>query len=460
MRVKVIGAGLAGCEAAVQLARRGFEVELHEMKPLKYSPAHKYPGFGELVCSNSLKAARPESACGLLKEEMRRFGSVILEAAEKTAVPAGGALAVNRTEFSDEITRIVKSFPNITVISGEVTELPTGNAVVCTGPLTSDALAEKIRGICGEGLSFYDAAAPIVAADSIDFSKAFFQTRYDKGEADYVNCPMTREEYEAFYEALITAESAPLKEFDRPEESAAAGRCETVPQSPARTPGSHGTDGMRVFEGCMPVEVLAKRGMESVRYGCMKPVGLTDPRTGKRPYAVVQLRKENREGTMYNLVGFQTNLKFGEQKRVFSMIPGLENAEFVRYGVMHRNTFLDSPRLLDKWFMLRGSDNLFFGGQMTGVEGYVESAASGIIAGRALADRLSGRQPPELPRTTMLGALCSYISDESVENFQPMASSMGILPPLDVKIKGKQERYGALAQRALADLDRALSDNG
>ena len=326
MRVKVIGAGLAGCEAAVQLARRGFEVELHEMKPLKYSPAHKYPGFGELVCSNSLKAARPESACGLLKEEMRRFGSVILEAAEKTAVPAGGALAVNRTEFSDEITRIVKSFPNITVISGEVTELPEGNAVVCTGPLTSDALAEKIRGICGEGLSFYDAAAPIVAADSIDFSKAFFQTRYDKGEADYVNCPMTREEYEAFYEALITAESAPLKEFDRPDESA----------------------GMRVFEGCMPVEVLAKRGMESVRYGCMKPVGLTDPRTGKRPYAVVQLRKENREGTMYNLVGFQTNLKFGEQKRVFSMIPGLENAEFVRYGVMHRNTFLDSPRLLDK----------------------------------------------------------------------------------------------------------------
>lgn len=437
MIVKVIGAGLAGCEAAVQLARRGFDVELHEMKPEKYSPAHKYPGFGELVCSNSLKAARPESACGLLKEEMRRFGSVILEAADKTKVPAGGALAVNRTEFSDEITRIVTSYPNIRVINGEVTDLPTGNAVVCTGPLTSDALAEKIREVCGEGLSFYDAAAPIVAADSIDFSKAFFQTRYDKGEADYVNCPMTREEYEAFYEALITAESAPLKEFDRPEES----------------------NGLKVFEGCMPVEVLAKRGMESVRYGCMKPVGLTDPRSGKRPYAVVQLRKENREGTMYNLVGFQTNLKFGEQKRVFSMIPGLENAEFVRYGVMHRNTFLDSPRLLDKWFMLRGSDNLFFGGQITGVEGYVESAASGIIAGRALADRLSGRQPLELPTTTMLGALCSYISDPSVTDFQPMASSMGILPPLDVRIKGKQERYSALAQRALADLDKALSEN-
>ncbi len=436
MTVKVIGAGLAGCEAAVQLARRGFEVELHEMKPEKYSPAHKYPGFGELVCSNSLKAARPESACGLLKEEMRRFGSVILSAADKTAVPAGGALAVNRTEFSDEITRIVRGFPNIRVISGEVTELPKGNAVVCTGPLTSDALAEKIRQVCGEGLSFYDAAAPIVTADSIDFSKAFFQTRYDKGEADYVNCPMTREEYERFYEALISAESAPLKEFDRPEESA----------------------GLKVFEGCMPVEVLAKRGFESVRYGCMKPVGLIDPRTGTRPYAVVQLRKENRGGTMYNLVGFQTNLKFGEQKRVFSMIPGLENAEFVRYGVMHRNTFIDSPRLLDRWFMLRGSDNLFFGGQITGVEGYVESAASGIIAGTALADRLSGRNPLELPRTTMLGALCRCISDSSVQNFQPMASSMGLLPPLDRNIKGKQERYAALAQRALEDLDSALPE--
>ena len=436
MTVKVIGAGLAGCEAAVQLARRGFDVELHEMKPQKYSPAHKYHGFGELVCSNSLKAARPESACGLLKAEMRRFGSVMLEAADKTAVPAGGALAVNRTEFSDEMTRIVKSFPNITVISGEVTEIPAGNAVVCTGPLTSDALAARIRDVCGEGLSFYDAAAPIVAADSIDFSKAFFQTRYDKGEADYVNCPMTREEYEEFYEALITAESAPLKEFDRPEESA----------------------GLKVFEGCMPIEVLAKRGMESVRYGCMKPVGLTDPRTGFRPYAVVQLRKENREGTLYNLVGFQTNLKFGEQKRVFSMIPGLENAEFVRYGVMHRNTFIDSPRHLDRWFMLRGSDNLFFGGQITGVEGYVESAASGIIAGRALADKLSGRQPLELPRTTMLGALCSYISDSSVTDFQPMASSMGLLPPLDRIIKGKQERYAALAERSLADLDRALEN--
>lgn len=434
MRVRVIGAGLAGCEAAVQLAKRGFDVELCEMKPQKYSPAHKYQGFAELVCSNSLKAARVESACGLLKEEMRRLGSVILEAAAKTAVPAGGALAVNRTEFSDEVTRLVRSYPNITVVNGEVTELPTENAVICTGPLTSDALAEKIRELCGEGLSFYDAAAPIVTAESINFDRAFFQTRYDKGDADYINCPMTREEYEEFYEALIHAESAPLKEFDRPEEKS----------------------GMRVYEGCMPVEVLAKRGIESVRYGCMKPVGLTDPHTGRRPYAAVQLRKENCEGTLYNIVGFQTNLKFGEQKRVFSMIPGLENAEFVRYGVMHRNTFIDSPRLLDEHFMVKGSANVFFGGQITGVEGYVESAASGIVAGRALADRLCGKEPLKLPRTTMLGALTAYISDPSVSNFQPMGANMGILPALENNIRGKQEKYAAYAERALADLEKAL----
>ncbi|MBS7369713.1 MAG: methylenetetrahydrofolate--tRNA-(uracil(54)-C(5))-methyltransferase (FADH(2)-oxidizing) TrmFO [Oscillospiraceae bacterium] len=435
MKVKVIGAGLAGCEAAVQLARRGFSVELYEMKPQKYSPAHKYSGFAELVCSNSLKAARVESACGLLKEEMRRFGSVICAAAEKTAVPAGGALAVNRTEFSDEVTRIVTSEPNITVISGEVTELPTENAVICTGPLTSDALAEKIREVCGEGLSFYDAAAPIVTAESIDFTKAFFQTRYDKGDADYINCPMDKEQYERFYEELIHAESAPLKEFDRPEESF----------------------GLKVYEGCMPVEVLAKRGIEAVRYGCMKPVGLTDPHTGRRPYAAVQLRKENSEGTMYNLVGFQTNLKFGEQKRVFSLIPGLENAEYVRYGVMHRNTFIDSPRLLNEHFMLKGSRNIFFGGQITGVEGYVESAASGIAAGRALADILSGKQPLSLPRTTMMGALAAYISDPTVERFQPMGSNMGILPALETPIRGKQEKYAEYARRALRDLDELLN---
>lgn len=433
MTVKVIGAGLAGCEAAVQLARRGFDVELYEMKPQKYSPAHKYQGFAELVCSNSLKAARVESACGLLKEEMRRLGSVILEAAEKTAVPAGGALAVNRTEFSDEVTRLVRAFPNITVIEGEVTELPTENAVICTGPLTSDALAEKIRRLCGEGLSFYDAAAPIVTAESIDFSKAFFQTRYDKGDADYINCPMNKEEYEAFYEALVSAESAPLKEFDRPEEKS----------------------GMKVYEGCMPVEVLAKRGIESVRYGCMKPVGLTDPRTGHRPWAAVQLRKENREGTLYNLVGFQTNLKFGEQKRVFSMIPGLENAEFLRYGIMHRNTYLDSPKYLDADYSLRSNKNIYFAGQMTGVEGYIESTGSGFVAGVNAAARIRGEDAVIFPKTTMLGAMAEYISGGNMSgNFVPMNANFGIVEPLGYRVKGgKVAKYEVIAARALDALD-------
>lgn len=438
MTVKVIGAGLAGCEAAMQLARRGFQVELYEMKPVKFTPAHKYEGFAELVCSNSLKAARVDSACGLLKEEMRRFGSVICKAAEKTAVPAGGALAVDRTAFSDEVTRIVRSRPNIMVISEEVTEFPEENAVIATGPLTSDALADKIREKCGDYLSFYDAAAPIVTAESIDFSIAFEQSRYDKGGADYVNCPMNKDEYDEFYNALINAESAPLHEFDRaslPEESV----------------------GLRVYEGCMPVEVLAKRGYDSVRYGCMKPVGLTDPRTGKRPYAAVQLRKENVEGTLYNLVGFQTNLKFGEQKRVFSMIPGLANAEFARYGVMHRNTFLCSPRLLDERFMLKGSKNVFFAGQMTGVEGYVESAASGIVAGRALADILSGKEPLTLPRTTMMGALSHYVANACENDFQPMGSNMGILPPLEENIRDKKLKYAKLAERSLTELDKQLT---
>ena len=435
MTVKVIGAGLAGCEAAMQLANRGYSVELYEMKPVKFSPAHKYGGFAELVCSNSLKAARVDSACGLLKEEMRRFGSVICEAAEKTAVPAGGALAVDRKAFSDEVTRIVKSHPNIKVISEEVTEFPEKNAIICTGPLTSDAFAEKIREKCGNYLSFYDAAAPIVTAESIDFTVAFEQSRYDKADADYVNCPMNKDEYDAFYNALINAEGAPLHEFDKPEESS----------------------GLRVYEGCMPVEVLAKRGYDSVRYGCMKPVGLTDPRTGHRPYAAVQLRRENVEGTMFNIVGFQTNLKFGEQKRVFSMIPGLENAEFVRYGVMHRNTFLCSPKLLDENYMLKGSENVFFAGQMTGVEGYVESAASGITAGRALADILDGKRPIILPATTMMGALANYVSHALDSNFQPMGSNMGILPPLSENIRDKKKKYAALAERSLADLDNALN---
>lgn len=435
MTVKVIGAGLAGCEAAMQLANRGYSVELYEMKPVKFSPAHKYGGFAELVCSNSLKAARVDSACGLLKEEMRRFGSVICEAAEKTAVPAGGALAVDRKAFSDEVTRIVKSHPNIKVISEEVTEFPEKNAIICTGPLTSDAFAEKIREKCGNYLSFYDAAAPIVTAESIDFTVAFEQSRYDKADADYVNCPMNKDEYDAFYNALINAEGAPLHEFDKPEESS----------------------GLRVYEGCMPVEVLAKRGYDSVRYGCMKPVGLTDPRTGRRPYAAVQLRRENVEGTMFNIVGFQTNLKFGEQKRVFSMIPGLENAEFVRYGVMHRNTFLCSPKLLDENYMLKGSENVFFAGQMTGVEGYVESAASGITAGRALADIFDGKRPIILPATTMMGALANYVSHALDSNFQPMGSNMGILPPLSDNIRDKKKKYAALAERSLADLDNALN---
>ncbi len=441
MRVKVIGAGLAGCEAAMQLARRGFSVELYEMKPKKYSPAHKYEGFAELVCSNSLKASRVSSACGLLKAEMKMLGSVICEAAEKTSVPAGGALAVDRYAFSDEVTRIIREEPNITVISEEVTEFPEKNAVICTGPLTSDAFAgkisEKFGSSNGRFMSFYDASAPIVTAESIDRSIAFSQSRYDKGGADYLNCPMTREEYERFWNELVNAEPAELHKFDKDP---------------------------NVYEGCMPVEILAKRGIESARYGCMKPVGLCDPRTGKRPYAAVQLRAENKDATMYNLVGFQTHLKFGEQKRVFSMIPGLENAEFVRYGVMHRNTYICSRTLLDKNFMLKGSDNVFFGGQITGVEGYVESAASGIAAGRALADILSGREPIRYPNTTMLGALVDYVCDWTDDedwyvDFEPMGANMGLLPPLDADLNvklGKQEKYQALAERSLADLGACL----
>lgn len=430
MNVKVIGAGLAGVEAAWQLANKGFDLTLYEMKPRKYSPAHHYKGFAELVCSNSLKAARVGSAAGMLKAEMRMFGSLTMEAADATQVPAGGALAVNRELFSDYITEKITNHPNINVISEEITEFPEENTIICTGPLTSDAFAETIKAKCGLPMSFYDAAAPIVTAESIDMTKAFFATRYDKGDADYINCPMTREEYEAFYNELVNAESVPLKTFEN----------------------------LKVYEGCMPVEVLAKRGIDSVRYGCMKPVGLTDPRTGRRPYAVVQLRKENNEGTLYNLVGFQTNLKFGEQKRVFSMITGLENAEFMRYGVMHRNTFLNSPQVLDSHFMLKGSKNIFFGGQITGVEGYTESAMSGIIAGFELGRLLSGKEMLDLPRTTMTGALLNYISDETVKDFQPMGANMGILPPLEKNIRDKQLKYSAIAERGLADLEKLLSE--
>ena len=431
--VTVIGAGLAGCEAAWVLAESGIDVTLCEMKPQKFSPAHKYTGFAELVCSNSLKALRVESAAGLLKAEMRMLGSLTLRCADSAAVPAGGALAVDRNVFSDTVTAAVRSHPRITVCEGaEVTALPEGKVIIATGPLTSDALAQNIRELCGgEYLSFFDAAAPIVTAESIDYSEVFFAARYGRGDDDYINCPFSKEQYELFYAALAGAETCELHEFDK--------------AAPA------------VYEGCMPVEVLAGRGVDTLRYGTMRPVGLTDPRTERRPWAVVQLRKENREGTLYNLVGFQTNLKFPEQKRVFSFIPGLANAEFARYGVMHRNTFLDSPRLLDACFRLRKDENIFFAGQITGVEGYMESAASGLLAGIHLAREMLGKPQLRLPATTMLGALSAYISDESIRDFQPMGANMGILPSLPEKVKGKQERYGVLAERSLKDLQRAIS---
>lgn len=429
-KVIVIGAGLAGCEAAWQLAKAGLNAELWEMKPEKFTPAHKYKGFAELVCSNSLKASRINSAAGLLKEEMRRLGSLTVPCAEETAVPAGGALAVDREKFSDLVTAKIVSNPHITVKCGEISEIPDGNVIIATGPLTGGGLAENIEKLCGGYLSFHDAAAPIVTYESLDKEKIFFAARYGRGDDDYINCPFTKEEYTGFWQELKNAESAPLHDFDR---------------------GAKGDD-FTVYEGCMPIEVLAKRGEETMRYGAMKPVGLSDPITGKRPYAVVQLRKENSLGTLYNIVGFQTNLKFGEQKRVFSMIPGLENAEFVRYGVMHRNSFINSPKVLNGDFSLRTRPNLFFAGQITGVEGYMESAASGIMAGLNMTRRLSGRDTLVLPRETMTGALARYISDETVTNFQPMGANMGILPDLDVRIRDKQERYRIIADRALEQL--------
>ena len=430
-KITVIGAGLAGCEAAHKLSSLGFSVRLCEMKPEKRTPAQKSDGFAELVCSNSLKAMRLESAAGLLKEEMRRLGSITMEAAEKTAVAAGGALAVDRELFSEYITEKIKSDPNIEIITGEVTELPDeGIVIVATGPLTSDALAESLRQKFGGTLSFFDAVAPIVVADSIDMNRVFMGARYDRGEADYINCPMERDEYDAFYDALVSAERAPLHDFDVADP--------------------------KVYEGCMPIEVMAGRGRDTLRYGPLRPVGLIDPHTGRRPWANIQLRKENAAGTLYNIVGFQTNLKFGEQKRVFSMIPGLENAEFVRYGVMHRDTFMDSPRLLSKSLSLKSEPRLFFAGQFTGVEGYTESAATGILAGINAARFASGEEPLVLPPETMLGALVNYITDESVGNFQPMGANMGILPPLEKKIRHKDERYAALAQRAIAGLEAVL----
>ncbi len=438
--VTVIGAGLAGCEAAWQLANAGIKVRLCEMKPAKYTPAHKYSGFAELVCSNSLKASRVNSAAGLLKEEMRRLGSLTVPCAVETAVPAGGALAVDRTLFSDLVTEKIHSHPNIEICSGEVTEIPEGNVIIASGPLTSDALAESIKKISGGYLSFYDAAAPIVTFESINMERAFFGARYGRGDDDYINCPFTKEEYLEFYNAIVSAESAPLHDFDAPQEL------------------HNKNDSFTVYEGCMPIEVLAKRGEETMRYGAMKPVGLNDPVTNRRPYAVVQLRKENSSGTMYNIVGFQTNLKFGEQKRVFSLIPGLENAEFVRYGVMHRNSFLNSPKLLDADFSLRSDRRIFFAGQITGVEGYMESAASGIMAGINMTRKLNGKDSLILPTDTMIGALSHYISDESVTDFQPMGANMGILPPCPTRIKDKQERYRIVAEAALMSLDKAIAE--
>lgn len=437
--VTVIGAGLAGCEAAWQLANAGIKVRLCEMKPAKYTPAHKYSGFAELVCSNSLKASRVNSAAGLLKEEMRRLGSLTVPCAVETAVPAGGALAVDRTLFSDLVTEKIRSHPNIEICSGEVTEIPEGNVIIASGPLTSDALAESIKKLSGGYLSFYDAAAPIVTFESINMERAFFGARYGRGDDDYINCPFTKEEYLEFYNAIVSAESAPLHDFDAPQEL------------------HNKNDSFTVYEGCMPIEVLAKRGEETMRYGAMKPVGLNDPVTNRRPYAVVQLRKENSSGTMYNIVGFQTNLKFGEQKCVFSLIPGLENAEFVRYGVMHRNSFLNSPKLLDADFSLRSDRRIFFAGQITGVEGYMESAASGIIAGINMTRKLYGKDSLILPTDTMIGALSHYISDESVTDFQPMGANMGILPPCPTRIKDKQERYRIVAEAALTSLDKAIA---
>ena len=420
----VLGGGLAGCEAAWQLANREIKVTLYEMKPIKKTPAHRSDLLAELVCSNSLKANRVDSAAGLLKEEMRRFGSVCLESADNCSVPAGGALAVDRDLFSEYITEKIKNHPNITVVNEVVTEIPKDTVcVVATGPLTDGKLAEEIVKSTGENsLSFFDAAAPIVTAESIDMSIAFSASRYGKGTDDYINCPFNKEEYEEFHKALVSAESAPLKDFDTP---------------------------FKVYEGCMPIEVLAKRGEDSIRFGPLKPVGLKDPRTGHRPWAVVQLRKENAKGTLYNLVGFQTNLKFPEQKRVFSLIPGLQNAEFMRYGVMHRNSFINSPKLLDRNLSLKNNQNIFFAGQISGVEGYMESAASGIVAGINAAVEILGEEPLILPDYTMIGALLNYICDETVTDFQPMGANFGIIPPMNTKIRDKKERYSRLAQRSL-----------
>lgn len=431
-KATVIGAGLAGCEAAYQLAKRGIKVELYEMKPHKKTPAHSYDGFAELVCSNSLRADSLSNAVGLLKEEMRRLDSIIMKCADENKVPAGGALAVDRIKFSDSVTKAVRSHPNITVREREITEIPPdGNVIIATGPLTSDALSESIGNYLGnEYLHFFDAAAPIVTFDSINTETAFFASRYDKGTPDYINCPMNEQQYNAFYNELINAECAQL----------------------------HGFENKNVFEGCMPVEVMAKRGPQTLLFGPLKPVGLIDRRTGIRSHAVVQLRKDNTDGTLYNIVGFQTHLKFPEQKRVFSMIPGLENAEFVRYGVMHRNTFINSPKSLTKYYSCKNRKTLFFAGQMTGVEGYVESASSGLVAGLNLARTINGSAPIDFTKYTATGALSNYISEGSCGAFQPMNVNFGIIEPLGIRIKSKAERYESISKRALEKLNKITGE--
>lgn len=425
--IKVIGAGLAGAEAAWQIARKGIEVELYEMRPERMTPAHHTNQFAELVCSNSLKGAGLDNAAGLLKEEMRRLDSLLMKVADYHSVPAGGALAVDREHFSREVTEILENHPLIRIHREEVKALPESEiAVIATGPLTSDELALQIQKVTGEdALSFYDAAAPIVTLESIDMDKAFWASRYDKGDPDYLNCPMTEEEYKIFYQELLQAETAEVKGFERG----------------------------KVFEGCMPVEVMAARGEQTLTFGPLKPVGLIDSRTGKRSFAVVQLRKENREGTLFNLVGFQTHLKWGEQQRVFRLIPGLENAEFVRYGVMHRNTFLNAPKVLNADYSLKNSSNLFFAGQITGVEGYVESIASGLVAGINAVRRLNNLPLLVFPEETALGALARHLEGSPSVNFQPMSMNFGLLPSLEVRIKAKRERYGRISERALAKLE-------
>ena len=428
--VTVIGAGLAGSECAWQLAQRGVAVTLREMKPEKRTPAHVTDYFAELCCSNSLRGAGLENAVGLLKEELRRLHSLIMRCADATAVPAGGALAVDREGFARKVTEAVLSHPNITMIPGEVTSIPEGDVVIASGPLTSDPLADAIAARLGGGttLNFFDAAAPLVSFDSVDMNSAYFASRYDKGTPDYINCPMTREEYLAFWQALTTAQEAEV----------------------------HGFEDKNVFEGCMPVEVMARRGEDTLRFGPLKPRGLIDPKTGKEPYAVVQLRRDNADGSIYNLVGFQTHLKWPEQRRVFTMIPALRDAQFLRYGVMHRNTYLDSPRLLDRYYRLKSDPRIVFAGQMTGVEGYVESCASGFLAGVELARRLNGQAPIDFPAETAIGALGLYVSNGSVGDFQPMNINFGIIPPLDHRVKGKRNKNAELSRRSLDILSQTI----